>query len=53
VSLILDMMAGGCSIADILEDYPGLEEVDLLACIAYGAGMSRERYVDVEFVEPA
>ena len=53
VSLILDMLAGGCSIADILEDYPGLEEADLFACIAYGAEMSRERYVDVEFVEPA
>ncbi len=53
VSLILDMLAAGDSTTDILEDYPGLEEADLRACIAYGAEMSRERYVDVEFVEHA
>jgi uncharacterized protein (DUF433 family) len=32
---------------EILDDYPGLEEADILACIAYGAEMSRERYVDL------
>jgi len=47
VSLILDFLASGWSIADILENYPGLEEADILACIAYGAEMSRERYVDL------
>lgn len=30
---------------EILQEYPGLEEADVLACIAYGAEMSRERYV--------
>ena len=53
VSLILDLLAGGTSMQGILDDYPGLEEADILACIAYGAEMSRERYVDVSFVEPA
>ena len=38
--------AGGRS-RDLLEQYPGIEEADVLACIAYGAEMSRERYVDV------
>ena len=33
--------------ADILRDYPGLEEADLLACIAYGAETSRARFVDL------
>ena len=52
VSLILDLLAGGYSTADVLEDYPGLEEADIQACIAYGAEMARERYVTVP-LEPA
>ena len=47
VSLILDMLASGGMVAEILEDYPGLVESDILACIAYGSEMSRERYVDI------
>ena len=47
VSLILDFLASGWSISDILENYPGLEEADIYACIAYGAEMSRERFVEI------
>lgn len=47
VSLILDFLASGSTVKEILDDYPGLEEADVLACIAYGAEMSRERYVEV------
>jgi uncharacterized protein (DUF433 family) len=47
VSLILDLLADGMSTNEVLAEYPGLEEADVLACIAYGAEMSRERYVDV------
>ena len=47
VSLVLDELASGWSIAQVLENYPGLEEADVLACIAYGAEMSRERYLDL------
>jgi len=47
VSLILDFLANGASVEDILQDYPQLEEADILACIAYGAEMSRERFVDI------
>jgi len=47
VSLILDFLAGGWSLPEILENYPGLEEADIRACIAYGAEMSRERYVEI------
>ena len=47
VSLILDVLASGWSIAQILENYPGLKEADVYACIAYGAEMSRERFVEV------
>ncbi len=47
VSLILDFLASGWSIPEVLENYPGLEEADIRACIAYGAEMSRERYVEI------
>ena len=47
VSLILDLLADGMNISDILAEYAGLEEVDVRACIAYGAEMARERYVDI------
>jgi len=46
VSLILDFLASGMSAEEILEQYPGIEKEDILACIAYGAEMTRERYVD-------
>jgi uncharacterized protein (DUF433 family) len=47
VSLVLDMLAADMSQAEILHNYPGLTELDLRACIAYGSEMSRERFVDV------
>jgi len=47
VSLVLDLLADGTSHSEILHEYPGLEEADILACIAYGAEMSRERYVEL------
>jgi uncharacterized protein (DUF433 family) len=47
VSLILDFMASGMNTKEILERYPGLETEDILACIAYGAEMSRERYIEI------
>jgi uncharacterized protein (DUF433 family) len=46
VSLILDFLANGTTIAEILAEYPQLTEEDIRAAIAYGAEMSRERYVD-------
>lgn len=47
VSLILDFLAGGMTVKEILEEYPQLTEEDIRAAIAYGAEMSRERYVEV------
>ncbi len=49
VSLILDFLASGMTIKEIMGEYPGLEEADILACIAYGAEMSRERYIEIPF----
>lgn len=47
VSLVLDRLAAGTTTEELLADYPGLEEADIRACIAYGAEMSRERYLDL------
>lgn len=47
VSLILDFLAGGMSADEILRQHPQLSAADIRACLAYGAEMSRERYVDV------
>ena len=46
VSLLLDMLADGMGVDDILGEYPQLKREDILAAMAYGAEMSRERYVD-------
>ena len=47
VSLILDMMANGMPVEDILKEYPQLTREDIFAAIAYAAEMSRERYVEM------
>jgi len=47
VSLILDFLANGMSIEEIIKEYPELTEEDIRACIAYGAEMARERYVEI------
>lgn len=48
VSLLLDFLANGMTVKEILEEYPHLTEDDIRAAIAYGAEMSRERYVEVQ-----
>jgi len=47
VSLILDYLAGGATIEEVLEAYPSIEREDVLACIAYGAEMSRDVFVEL------
>lgn len=47
VSLILDLLAGGATIEELLEEYPGLEREDILACIAYGAEVTRDFYIEI------
>ena len=53
VSLILDLLADGKSVDEVIEQYPSLEGADVLACIAYGSEMSRERFVDIPTGQPA
>jgi uncharacterized protein (DUF433 family) len=43
VSLILDMLSSGMSTQEILDQYPQLEEADILACIAYAAEMTAKK----------
>jgi len=47
VSLILDLLANGLTMEEILLEYPHLTIEDVRAAIAYGAEMARERYVEI------
>lgn len=47
VSLILDYLAGGMAIAEILEAYPSIEREDILACLAYAAQVTQGSYVEI------
>ncbi len=51
VSLILDLLAGGVAEAELLAEYPQLTHEDVLAAIAYGAEVARERIVPVRAAE--
>lgn len=53
VSLILDLLASGTTAEEVLQQYPGLTLLDVRACIAYGAEMSRERHVPIPVASPA
>jgi uncharacterized protein (DUF433 family) len=46
VSLVLDLLAGGMSEADLRSE-PQLTQDDILAAIAYGAEAARERIIPV------
>jgi len=48
VSLILDLLAEGMTVEEIIKEYPQITEKDIRACIAYGAEMSREKFIDVQ-----
>ena len=47
VSLILDLLSSGTLIEDVLSEYPQLKEEDIRAASAYGAEMSRQRYIEI------
>jgi uncharacterized protein (DUF433 family) len=48
VSLIVDFLASGMSVKDILAEYPQLTDDDIRACVAYASEMTRERTSQVE-----
>lgn len=43
VDSILDLMASGMTFEQILEDYPDLENEDLLACLEYAAQLAKTK----------
>ncbi len=51
VSLILDYLASGMTVEEVLEAYPSIEREDVLACIAYGAEMTRDVFVELPLVK--
>jgi len=44
--LVLDLLADGMTNEELMREYEITEE-DIRACLAYGAEMSRERYVPI------
>jgi uncharacterized protein (DUF433 family) len=53
VALILDFLADGMTEAELLSDYPQLTHPDIIAAIAYGAEMSRQRILPVPLAHVA
>jgi uncharacterized protein (DUF433 family) len=47
VSLILDFLASGMTVEEVLGEYPQLTAEDIQACLAYASEMTRERTVDI------
>jgi len=48
VWLVLDYLANGDSVEDILAAYPALTRDDIRACLAYAAETARERVVSID-----
>ena len=47
VSVILDNLAAGLSIDEIMKSYPSLKRESIQAAIAYAAELTRERVVEM------
>ena len=47
VWIIIDCLASGDSLDEILAAYPSLAREDVQAALSYAAEMTRERYVDI------
>ena len=48
VWLVLQYLANGDCVEDILAAYPSLSREDIQACLAYAAETARERVVSIE-----
>ncbi len=47
VTLVLEFLANGMSVGELRTEYPQLKHDDVLAAIAFGAEMSRQRIVPI------
>lgn len=45
VEIMLELMASGMTIEELLEDYPDLEKEDFLACLEYAARLTRVKSI--------
>lgn len=45
VASMLELMASGITIDELLNDYPDLEKEDFLACLAYAAKLSHVKSI--------
>ncbi len=53
VTLVLDFLADGMTEVELCAEYPQLTHDDILAAIAFGAEMSRQRIVSLPFGQVA
>ncbi len=47
VSVVLDNLAAGLSIEEILSSYPSLKQESILAALSYAAELTRERIISM------
>lgn len=47
VWIVVDYLANGDSVEEVLAAYPSLTREDVQAALAYAAEMTRERYVEI------
>lgn len=52
VATILGALAGGDSLADVLEDYPNISEEDVRAALAFAGDLSRYEEAPYEVAQP-
>ncbi len=45
VQSMLDLLASGMTIEELLEDYPDLEKEDFLACLAYASKLAQVKSI--------
>lgn len=48
VWLVLEALAGGDTIDDLLANYTGITAPDIRACLAYGASLARDEFVSLD-----
>jgi len=48
VADVLEMLAGGMSAEDILQEYPYLEKADIQACLEYAASTAKHEEISLK-----
>ena len=45
VEMILDLLSSGMPVSEIIEDYPAINEDDILACLAFASQLTRVKTI--------